>query len=107
MKKLFALFMLSAFTVFAGCNSSTGNKDDDNNGNGGTLKVSGYVKLTSVEGAGIKDVSVKLTQGSSTISSASTNADGYYEFVNIAAGSYVVTPTKSGYTFLPPPTSRM
>jgi hypothetical protein len=104
MKKLFAMFMLFLFVVFAGCNSSTGDKKDDtgNNGNGGTLKVTGYVKLTSVEGVGIKDVSVKLTQSGSTISSVSTNTDGYFECVNIAAGTYVVTPTKSGYTFNPP-----
>lgn len=35
--------------------------------------------------------------------SATTNASGYYTITGLIAGTYTLTPTKSGYTFSPPP----
>lgn len=103
MKRLFVLLMLMA-AAFAGCNSSSGNDDENNggnnNGNGGAYTVSGSVKLTSANGAGISGVTVMLT-GANTNLSASTDNNGNYSFANIAAGTYAVTPTKSNYTFAP------
>lgn len=60
--------------------------------------IRGYVM--DAQGFALDNVLVTLagdTQGSYT-----TNATGYYEFINIAAGgNYNVTPTLSGYAFTP------
>lgn len=103
MKKLFPVLMLFSMAVFVGCLTSSNDKKDDTGGagTGGSWKVYGYVKLTKVDGSGIKDVSVKLIQSSKTVSTATTNADGYYEFTKLSNGTYTVTPSKSGYTFVP------
>jgi hypothetical protein len=106
MNKIIALFMLFILMVFSGCRSSTNDKTDDTiddgNGNNGIHKVSGYVKLTSEGGAGIKGVSVRLTQSGPNVYIMSTNSDGYYEFDNVTAGKYSVTFSMTGYAFDPP-----
>lgn len=103
MKKVFSVLLLAA-VVFSGCNSSTGNdEDNDNNiGNGGTSKISGAVKLNDVDGAGIAGVTISLTLNNANISTVSTDSNGAFSLVNLADSTYVVTPSKSGYTFEPP-----
>ncbi len=103
MKKLFALSLIVMTAMLGGCLTSEDSKDDEggDTGNGGSWKVSGYVKIVDVNGAGIKDVSVALMQNAKTQVSVKTNSDGYYEFTKIADGTYMVVPVKSGYTFVP------
>jgi hypothetical protein len=50
-------------------------------------------------GVGLWDVSIALS-GAAT-ASASTNTDGTYIFPDLADGSYLVTPAKTGYAFAP------
>jgi len=45
------------------------------------------------------NATVTLSGGAST--SATADSSGNYSFVNLGNGSYTVTPTKSGYTFMP------
>jgi hypothetical protein len=44
---------------------------------------------------------VTLTQGSTTIGTATGDASGNYTFNNVVNGTYTVTPTKSGFAFTP------
>jgi hypothetical protein len=108
--KLTALLILFILAVFSGCPTSSSDKEDDtnnNNGNDGYNKVSGYVKLTSVDGTGIKGVAVNLTQSGPNVYIMSTNSDGYFEFVNVAKGSYTITFTMTGYSFNPPTITKL
>ncbi len=111
MKRLLMPFML-ALAIFAGCNSSTGNDNNDENnnnnnnntGNGGKYAVAGSVRLTSASGAAISGATVVLATASQTTVTPltlTTGSDGKFSFGNVAAGNYVVTVTKSGYTFDP------
>ncbi len=46
---------------------------------------------------------VSLRQGSATIKTVSTGANGSFSFVNLKPGTYSITVTRTGYTFAPPP----
>ena len=95
MKKLFAVLMLFMLAVFAGCLTSSSDDDSSNTGD-----VCGYV--TTVDGTGIKYVSMTLSESDGTaVSTSNTNAYGYYVFSDISNGTYTVTLSKSGYTFTP------
>lgn len=59
-----------------------------------TYAISG--QITTSGGAGISGVTVSTGSASST-----TDASGNYSIPNLAAGSYTVTPSASGYTFSP------
>lgn len=59
-----------------------------------TYSISGTI--TTSAGVGINGVSVS-TGGSST----TTNSSGVYTIANLAAGSYTLTPSLSGYSFSP------
>ena len=106
MKRLFVVSLIALTALFGGCLTSSNTKDSNSGGggNGGTWKVSGYVKLTKIDGAGISGVQMKLEKNngnSSDVFTLSTNSSGYYEFTELVNGVYTVTPTKSGYTFAP------
>ena len=62
-----------------------------------SFTVSGSITPASI-GSGS---TVTLTQGGSTISTATADASGNYSFSNVVNGSYTVTPTKSGTAFSP------
>jgi outer membrane protein assembly factor BamB len=49
-------------------------------------------------GSGLADVMMTLSPGGAT---ATTQADGTYTIPNMIAGSYTLTPTKSGFAFTP------
>ena len=72
-------------------------------GGSGSYTVSGSVKLNSTSGAGIEGVRVVIAQVSATPNPQifTTSSTGAFSFSNIAAGSYVVTPSKDGYNFTP------
>jgi hypothetical protein len=63
--------------------------------------VAGYSisgQVTS-NGSGVSGVTMTLSGGASK--TTQTNSDGTYGFTGLQNGSYVVTPTKSGYQFFP------
>ncbi|MBK9090495.1 MAG: pre-peptidase C-terminal domain-containing protein [Holophagales bacterium] len=62
-------------------------------GGGTTYSISGTITLG---GAGLTGVTVTAGSGSAT-----TSATGAYTISGLAAGSYTVTPSRSGYTFSP------
>jgi len=62
-----------------------------------SFMVSGSITPASI-GSGS---TVTLTQGGSTISTATADASGNYSFSNVVNGLYTVTPTKSGTVFSP------
>ncbi|MFC1567004.1 fibronectin type III domain-containing protein [bacterium] len=61
------------------------------------LKIAGYVKDKS--DAGITGVLMSLHNESGKIKEATTTANGYYEFVELAKGVYSVYAEKKGYVF--------
>lgn len=65
---------------------------------GETYKISGLVKANDVAFASIE---VRLSRNGSLVKSTTTNAEGRYTFSSLAAGTYVVTPVKSGYRMDP------
>jgi len=67
-----------------------------------TYSISGYIKENDV---GLKDVKVNLT--GTVTKSTTTNSNGYYEFVDLDAGDYTITPEKENYSFTPPSRSTM
>lgn len=109
MKKLFTILLLAAVVIFPGCNDSSTSDDDNgnnnnNNGNGGKYTISGSVRLNSVSGAGISGVTVVLAFVSETTTTpltVTTDNNGAFSFGNITAGNYIVTLTKTDYTFTP------
>lgn len=58
-----------------------------------TYSVSG---LITEDGAGLSDVTLSIG-----LSSVTTDSDGNYTLSGLANGSYIVTPSKSSYTFSP------
>jgi len=67
----------------------------DYNGAIPSYTISGYVKNSS--GVAISGVSMTTDSGGST----TTDSSGYYSFVNNFPWSGTITPSKTGYTFLP------
>lgn len=67
----------------------------------GTLGTGYFLRgyVTQPDGTPIPDVLVSL-QGSSPGSDL-TDSSGFYEFINLPAGSYTVTPTRSQWVFVP------
>ncbi len=63
-----------------------------------TYEISGTITLNS---NGLENVTVTLTQGTTTVGTTTTNASGDYVFTKIENGTYTVTPTLTGYTFNP------
>jgi hypothetical protein len=72
-----------------------------------TFSISGTVKLN---GSGLAGVTVTATSNGNVLvgdtvtagsKTATTNSKGGYLLSGLAAGSYTVTPTKTGYTFTP------
>ena len=63
-----------------------------------TYLVSGSVKAG---GTGVPGIHVNLA-GGAVNKTVSTNSQGLYNFTNIAAGSYTITPSGNGCTFDPP-----
>src|SRR6267378_3543652 len=72
----------SAFTVMASCTTN--------------CSLSG-----TVTGPWVANVTISLTGTASA--STTTAANGTYSFVNLAAGSYTITPTLAGYNYTPTP----
>ena len=62
-----------------------------------TYSISGSI-TPAASGTG---TTVTLTLGASTIASATADVSGNYSFTGVVAGSYTVTPTKTGFTFSP------
>lgn len=61
-------------------------------------RISGDVKghVTDGDGAGLKDVTVKIAIGSDE-RTFTTNAEGYFEFNVVSVGNHTVTASKAGY----------
>src|SRR5690242_16038102 len=64
---------------------------------GSSFTVSGAI-TPSANGAG---ASVALSQNGTLVTTVTANASGNYSFPNLANGTYVVTPTKPGFTISP------
>lgn len=61
--------------------------------------ISGLIKTAA--GAAISGCHVELYREATLIATTTTNADGRYYFVNLAAGTYAVKPTRDGTVFDP------
>ena len=94
MKKLFifALVAILALAVFTACED-----DDSPTEAAATYKISGA--LLDGTGAALEGITIELT-GAKT-ATETTDANGEYEFADLEAGDYVVTPTSDYYKFNP------
>ena len=63
------------------------------------VMISGHVK--DRQNKPIADVTLTLSQSTPITQTATTNISGTYMLSDLAAGSYTLTPTKSGYSFAP------
>lgn len=63
----------------------------------GTLKISGRATL---DGIGLGNVTMTLTNGPTT-ETMTTSLNGNYEFNELPAGTYTITPSLEGHTFEP------
>jgi len=71
------------------------------NYSGSASNVDGIDGRITERGLPLAGVSVAASLGGSTIGSAQTDSDGFYQIVNLASGAYTLTPGKSGYSFSP------
>jgi uncharacterized protein (TIGR03437 family) len=68
----------------------------------GTATIVGQVTLRTAAGAAVAGVTVSLSGPSSAAIQAATDAGGNYSFANLnSSGTYTVTPSLSGYSFVP------
>jgi len=67
---------------------------------GSTKAMYSMFGRATVNGSGLSGVTLSLT-GNKTDSTA-TDTNGNYAFADLANGSYAITPSKTGYTFVPP-----
>ena len=88
-------FSPTSLTVALGTANVTGE-----NFTSSAVVVPTYSIAGTVSGAWVSGVTVTLSGAGSA--ATSTDASGNYSFTGLAAGSYTVTPTLSGYTFSPP-----
>ena len=65
----------------------------------GNYSISGYTRTGS--GAGVGGVTVSLSGPKGCTNSAKTTSRGFYSFLNLAKGTYTVTPSKAGCVFSP------
>ncbi|MBI5611603.1 MAG: carboxypeptidase regulatory-like domain-containing protein, partial [Gammaproteobacteria bacterium] len=69
-------------------------------GGGGSFSISGRAVTALGSGfSGLSGVTISLT-GAATASTA-TDGSGNYSFAGLANGAYILTPSKTGYTFSP------
>ena len=86
--------------------AATGYSTNSCNANGSFVVPSPPPTTSSIAGTITDSASIALTgvlvslSGTST-ASVTTGTAGTYSFTNLANGSYTVTPTRSGYTFVP------
>ncbi|MBV9242733.1 MAG: carboxypeptidase regulatory-like domain-containing protein [Acidobacteria bacterium] len=84
----FSVSQVAVFTLFGGSAVPTA----------ALVNVSGHV--TTASGAGIRGVTVTLTDSKGVARTAITSAFGYYTFANVQSGqSYTVSALARGYTF--------
>lgn len=86
----FGLSMLVAVFIIA-CGGDSGNHET-------TASISGYVRFSS--GQGVANVRVSTSNPYGTVSTL-TNQDGYWIITEQSDGAYTMTPSLSGYTFIP------
>lgn len=65
----------------------------------GTPAITG--RIATSQGFGLYPVTVTLKQGSATIATTTTNANGEYSFSGVADGDYTVVPSYTGLSFVP------
>ncbi|MDP2982930.1 MAG: carboxypeptidase-like regulatory domain-containing protein, partial [Candidatus Latescibacter sp.] len=94
--KKFSLHIMVLFAGIVVLFSACSKKSNVLNG-GNNYTVSGHVLET---GAGLSDVSVRLTGNEKNII-AITDSTGLYAFSNIPEGAYTITPYKNNYSMNP------
>ena len=69
--------------------------------NAPTYKITGFVLFCATNGPGLSNVTIQLT-GNGISNTTVSGAGGMYMFTNVPAGNgYVLTPSRTNYTFLP------
>ncbi|HKQ38078.1 MAG TPA: carboxypeptidase regulatory-like domain-containing protein, partial [Verrucomicrobiae bacterium] len=67
-----------------------------------SFQVSGRIFTSNSVGANAVTVTLRTNSGAGTPVILLSDTNGAYTFTNIRAGTYVVTPSKAGFGFLPP-----
>jgi hypothetical protein len=100
MSKRLGLFLLCSMMILLFACNGGGGGDNGESGNGGsesvdtTYSISGTITLN---GAGLPGVAVAVSGDSS--GTTTTDASGSYSFSGLVNGTYIITPTLSGYVF--------
>ena len=91
--RLFRFAAVSGLVVLLGCGTDSGGSNSSpDGGNPPTFGIAG-----AITGAGGVAVSLTGAAGGST----TTDANGNYAFGSLRNGTYILTPSKPGYTFSP------
>jgi len=99
MRKIFSVILLGMLIIlFAGC--SKGGDDDSGTTKPRTYSITGQITSNST---GLAGVTVSLTDiiTTQTTTQTTTDSNGNYSFTNQVKGDYTVTPSLTGYIFLP------
>jgi len=98
-------FMLATLFIFAvvACGGGYGSADYSAGNMGGGLAVYTISGTVTSGGNPLLGAMISLTGTRST--STTTDGSGYYSFSNLPNGSYTVTPSATGSTFIPPSAS--
>lgn len=89
-----AVFLCWLCMLLMSCGGGDGGSPQVQVNNNGTYSISGTVTGNN---SGLQGVNVAL----GSTSTVSSDANGNYSFSGLANGTYVITPSKSGYTFAP------
>ncbi len=81
----------------SGCGNDSGSAPQELNN--GRYIVSGTITRETFTGAGLEGITVSLSSGSTM--TVMTDANGSYQFSTVSKGSYTITASLSGYTFIP------
>lgn len=93
---MLALMLLLCVFFCVSCGGGGGN---DGSGTNTNTTVTTYTLSGSVSGSIAGGVTITISGGSAY--STTTDASGSYSFTGLSAGTYTVTPTRTGYTFSP------
>jgi hypothetical protein len=82
--------LITVVSIFSGCSS-----------NNPTYTISGTVTSQTITSPGLAGVTVSFADGTTSIATTVTDANGKYQFSTVSNGTYMITSSLEGYYILP------